>query len=205
MTDHADEPPELPPLRQFGEVIKRIGPADTRDDVLANTRLDVWDPPSAVDGSVEVEEYVDPATGGRARISTFESALVPHASYPDGWPFLRDVASQYVAFEAGGFTLCSLVWPEPPDLLEASLSLRHQMVENGWRAVEPPRASTDPTRELVCWFRRPRPEPGVASWRLLAIARQEGACGLVLADYELEALGYKRGPNCIVPGPEDLE
>ena len=181
MGDPADSPDDLARLRSLGEELRKLRVGDSRDEVLEQTRLDAWDPPTAVPSTTEVEELLDPATGGRVRATLFQAAAVAPEDYPPDWPFVAEEDVQFVRAATGTESITSMLWPDPGDIEAVLQQVVTAMQSLGWHvhAVEHP--SADPRYEYRRWFHC-TDRPAGHQWRMLAIGEEAGMRAVVLSE-----------------------
>lgn len=185
MTDHPDEDQDLPRLRQLSEELRKLRVGDTPDEILERTRLDIWSPSAPVGSTAEVEEFLDPVTGGRVRSTLFQASAVAPVDYPADWPFVVEQDAQHVRIETGSESLTTLMWSEPTNPETLLQWVRDSMAALGWHEHDVEGPSTDPRYHHVTWFHCIE-QPDGHQWRLLAVGADNGLSGIVLSEVRSE-------------------
>ena len=175
-------------LRDLGAELRKLRVGDSRDDVLGRTRLDAWDPATPAHSTSEVEELLDPTTGGRVRSTLFQASAVVPPDFPEDWPFVAEEDAQHLRVETGTEWLESMIWHEPEDATSVVERVTAGMRELGWHEHAVEESSRQPSYEYITWFHR-TDMPAGHQWRLLSLGEDNGHRGVVLSEIRPEVFG----------------
>ena len=159
---------------------------DTPEDIIDRTRLDLVEPATPIESTAEIQEFLDPSTGGRVRAIEYQGAAVAPTGYPADWPFIADVDVQHLCAESGVESVTSLAWSDPDDLEAVIRAVHEAMPALGWHEHPVDRPSADPRYEARVWFHSTAQPPG-HQWRLLAIGEDGGVRAVLLSEMRPEA------------------
>ena len=186
MATEPESPDDLQGLRSLYQEFQKLRVGDTPEEILERTRLDLVEPLAPIESTAEIQEFLDPRTGGRVRSVDYQAAAVAPTGYPADWPFIADTDVQHVRAESGVESVTSLAWSDPDDLEAVVRAVHAAMPALGWHEHPVEGQSADPRYVPRVWFHSTAQPPG-HQWRLLAIGEDAGVCAVLLSEMRPEA------------------